>query len=31
MMESIRHPRERDFYQDHTYHNQWIERELQDT
>lgn len=29
MLESIRHPRERDFYQDHTYHNQWISRELE--
>ncbi|EPY28014.1 hypothetical protein STCU_05344 [Strigomonas culicis] len=29
MLESMRHPRERDFYQDHTYHNQWIDRELE--
>lgn len=24
----LRHPRERDFYQDHTYHNEWIQRDL---
>ncbi|CCW70964.1 unnamed protein product [Phytomonas sp. Hart1] len=29
MLEAIRHPRERDFYQDHTYHNQWITRDLE--
>ncbi|CCW64361.1 unnamed protein product [Phytomonas sp. EM1] len=29
MLEAIRHPRERDFYQDHTYHNQWVSRELE--
>lgn len=29
LLESIRHPRERDFYQDHTYHNQWIRRDLE--
>lgn len=29
MLEAIRHPRERDFYQDHTYHNQWIARDLE--
>ncbi|KAG5477303.1 hypothetical protein LSCM4_04521 [Leishmania orientalis] len=29
LVESIRHPRERDFYQDHTYHNQWIARDLE--
>ena len=29
MLESLRHPRERDFYQDHTYHNQWIQREME--
>lgn len=29
MLESIRHPKERDFYQDHTYHNQWIARDLE--
>ncbi|RNF06177.1 putative delta-1-pyrroline-5-carboxylate dehydrogenase [Trypanosoma rangeli] len=29
MLESIRHPKERDFYQDHTYHNQWISRDLE--
>lgn len=29
LLESIRHPRERDFYQDHTYHNQWIARDLE--
>jgi large subunit ribosomal protein L24 len=28
--EAMRGPRERDFYQDHTYHDQWIERELTD-
>lgn len=28
MLEAMRHPRERDFYQDHTYHNQWIDRGL---
>jgi large subunit ribosomal protein L24 len=28
MLEAMRHPRERDFYQDHTYHNQWINRGL---
>ncbi|CAJ1027720.1 hypothetical protein Q4I30_004625 [Leishmania utingensis] len=29
LVESIRHPKERDFYQDHTYHNQWIARDLE--
>lgn len=29
MLEAIRHPKERDFYQDHTYHNQWIARDLE--
>ncbi|CAJ1004953.1 hypothetical protein Q4I28_000268 [Leishmania naiffi] len=29
LLESIRHPKERDFYQDHTYHNQWIARDLE--
>lgn len=29
LLEEIRHPRERDFYQDHTYHNQWVDRELE--
>ncbi|ORC89655.1 putative delta-1-pyrroline-5-carboxylate dehydrogenase [Trypanosoma theileri] len=29
LLESLRHPRERDFYQDHTYHNQWIRRDLE--
>ena len=29
MLEAIRHPRERDFYQDHTYHNQWVARDLE--
>lgn len=29
LLEEIRHPRERDFYQDHTYHNQWIDRDLE--
>lgn len=28
LLESLRHPRERDFYQDHTYHNQWVQRDL---
>ena len=28
-LEAIRHPRERDFYQDHSYHNQWIKRDLE--
>lgn len=28
LLEAMRHPRERDFYQDHTYHNQWIDRDL---
>lgn len=30
LLESIRHPKERDFYQDHTYHNQWIARDLEE-
>nr|CCC89659.1 conserved hypothetical protein [Trypanosoma congolense IL3000] len=29
LLEAMRHPRERDFYQDHTYHNQWIRRDLE--
>lgn len=29
LVEEIRHPKERDFYQDHTYHNQWIDRDLE--
>lgn len=29
LLETIRHPKERDFYQDHTYHNQWIARDLE--
>ncbi|KAH8605370.1 hypothetical protein ERJ75_001598300 [Trypanosoma vivax] len=29
LLESLRHPRERDFYQDHTYHNQWVWRDLE--
>ncbi|KPI90034.1 hypothetical protein ABL78_0894 [Leptomonas seymouri] len=29
MLEAIRHPKERDFYQDHTYHNQWVARDLE--
>lgn len=29
LLEEIRHPKERDFYQDHTYHNQWIDRDLE--
>lgn len=29
LLESMRHPRERDFYQDHTYHNQWLRRDLE--
>lgn len=29
MIEAIRHPKERDFYQDHTYHNQWESRDLE--
>lgn len=30
LLESIRSPRERDFYQDHTYHDAWEERSLQE-
>lgn len=29
LLEEIRHPKERDFYQDHTYHNQWVDRDLE--
>lgn len=29
LLESLRHPKERDFYQDHTYHNQWVMRDLE--
>lgn len=29
-VEALRRERERDFYQDHTYHDQWIQRELND-
>jgi large subunit ribosomal protein L24 len=28
VVEMLRHPRERDYYQDHTYHNEWIARDL---
>lgn len=28
LLESLRNPRERDFYQDHTYHDQWEQRDL---
>lgn len=27
--EALRHPRERDFYQDHTYHQMWLQRPLE--
>lgn len=30
-LEAVRHPKDRDFYQDHTYHNQWVDRGLEDT
>ena len=30
LLESMRGPRERDFYQDHTYHDQWEERSHSD-
>lgn len=30
LVEAMRHPLEKDFYQDHTYHSQWISREPED-